>query len=69
MMELKWIISAQTDVQPYLEELRQRIPLVREEQRVITQRTHSESDLLEIEQILQRRDLSQRDSVRDGVRC
>jgi len=51
-MELQRVISAQTDIQPRLEKLFQWIPLVRQEERVVAQRTHRDPDLLQIKQIL-----------------
>lgn len=51
-MELQGVVSAQTNIQPCLEEIRQGVPLVREEQSVIAQRTHSDANLLQIEEIL-----------------
>ena len=44
-MELQRVIRAETNVQPNLEEIRQRIPLVSQKQRVITQRAHRQSNL------------------------
>jgi len=52
-MELQRVISTQADIQPSLEELFQRIPLICQEERIIAQRTHRDPDLLQIEQILQ----------------
>lgn len=67
-VELQRIISAQTDVQPYFEEIRQRVPLVRQEQRVVAQRTHGQPDLLQVIQILQSRHFAQEDAVRNRMR-
>ena len=52
-MELQRIIGTQRNVQTGLEEVRQGISLVGKEERVVTERTHRNADLLEIEQILQ----------------
>lgn len=51
-MHLQRIIRAQTDIQADLEELGERVPLVLEEERVITERTHRHADLLEVEEVL-----------------
>ena len=51
-MELQRVIGAQADIQPLLEKLFQRIPLVRQEEHVVAQRTHRDPDLLQIKQIL-----------------
>jgi hypothetical protein len=67
-VELQRIVCAQADIEPRLEEIRERVPLVREEESVVAQRAHGDSDLLEIEQVLQRGDLAEQDSMRDGVR-
>ena len=48
-VELKRIVRAQANVEPCLEEIWQRIPLVREEQRVVAQRAHGDADLFEVE--------------------
>lgn len=66
-MELQRIVRAQADIQPNLEEIRQRVPLVRQEQRIITERTHRKTDLLEIEEILESGDLAEEDSMGNGV--
>ena len=68
-MELQRIVSTQTNVEASLEEIRKRIPLVSQEQRVVAQRTHRNTDLLEIKQILQRRDLTKQDSMGYGMGC
>ena len=67
-VELQRVVGAQTDVQTDLEEVGQRVPLVRQEQRVVTQRAHRKANLLKVEQILERGDLAQQYAVRDGVR-
>jgi len=51
-MELQGIIGAQADIQPRLEKLPQWVPLVRQEERVVAQRTHCDPDLLQIKQVL-----------------
>ena len=48
-VELKRVVRAQANVEPCLEEIRQGIPLKREEQRVIAQRAHGDADLFEVE--------------------
>ena len=57
-VKLQRIVRAQTNVQPNLEELLQRIPLISEEQSVVAERAHSEAYLSEVEEVLQRWDLS-----------
>jgi hypothetical protein len=44
------------------------VPLVRQEQSIITKRRHGDTDLLQIEKVLKRWDLAQKDTVRNGVR-
>ena len=51
-VELQRVIAAQADIQPDLEEIRQRVSLVRQEQRVVAQRAHGDADLLEVEEVL-----------------
>lgn len=51
-VELERIISAQADVQPGLEKIWEWIALIREKQGVVTQRTHRETNLPQIEKIL-----------------
>lgn len=67
-MELQRVVRAQADIQANLEEIRQWVPLVRQEQRVVAQRAHRKTDLLQVEKILQGGDLTQQDAMRDGVR-
>ena len=67
-VELERVVGAQADVEADLEEVRERVALVREEERVVAQRAHREPDLLEVEEVLQRRHLAQQDTVRDRVR-
>lgn len=66
-MKLQRVICTQTDVEPHFEKVRQRVPFVSQEQGIVAQRTHGQSDLLQIEQILQCWNLAEEDSVRDGV--
>lgn len=66
-MELQWVIRAQADVQTRLEEVRERVPLIRQEQGVVAEWAHRDTNLLQVEQVLQRRDLPQGNAVRDGV--
>ena len=66
-MELQRVVGAQANVQPCSEKLRQRVPLVRQEQRVVAQRAHGDADLLQVEQVLECGHLSQENPVRDGV--
>ena len=51
-MELQRVVGAQADIQSGLEELLQRIPLIRQEKRVVAQRAHRNPDLLQVKQIL-----------------
>ena len=67
-MELERIIRTQADVQPHLEEVRKGVALVCQEEGVIAERTHSEPNLLQIEQVLERGDLAEEYAVGDGVR-
>lgn len=53
-MELKRVVRAQANVEPSLEEIGKRIPLIREEQRIVAQRAHGDANLFEVKQILQR---------------
>lgn len=62
-MELQWIVCAKTNIEPSLEEIWKGIPLIREEQSIIAQWTHCNSDLFEIEEILQCGDFTQKDPV------
>lgn len=66
-MHLERIIRAQTNIQPHFEELLDRISLVCEEERVIAQGAHRHPDLLQVEEVLERRDFAEQDPVRDGV--
>lgn len=58
-MELQRVVRAQANVQADLEEVGQWVPLVRQKQRVVTQRAHRKANLLEVEQILERGNLAQ----------
>ncbi len=51
-MKLQGIVRAQADIQSRLEEIRERIPLIRQKQRVVTQGAHRYPNLLEVEQVL-----------------
>jgi len=63
-MELQGIIGTQTNVQADFKEIRQRIPLVREEQRIIAEWRHGQTYLLQIKQILKSGDLAEQNPVR-----
>lgn len=67
-MELQRIIRTQTDVQAYVEEVWERIPFIRKEERVVAERAHSDANLLEVEEVLQSRHFSKKNAVRDRVR-
>ena len=67
-VELERVVGAEADVQADLEEVRERVALVREEERVVAERAHREPDLLEVEEVLQRGYLPEEDAVRDRVR-
>ncbi len=67
-MKLQRIVRTQTDVQPYLEKIREWIPFVRQEQAVVAERRHRDPNLLQIEEVLQCWDLAKEDTVRDRVR-
>ena len=51
-VELQRVVGAQADIQANLEEVGQRVPFIRQEQRIVAQRAHRNTDLLEIEKIL-----------------
>ena len=63
-MELQGIVGAQTNVQADFEEIRQRIPLVCEEQRIIAEWRHGQTYLLQIKQVLKSGDLAEQNPVR-----
>lgn len=67
-MELQWIISTETDTQPAGEVLGQWITVVVQEQAVVTQRRHGNTDLCQVVQILQYRHLPQQQPVRNILR-
>jgi len=48
-MELQGIIGAQTHVQPDFEEIWEWVALICQEQRIITQGTHSQPNLFQVE--------------------
>jgi hypothetical protein len=52
-MELKRVISTQADVEARLEKVGERISFVSQEQGVVAQRAHRESNLFQIKEILQ----------------
>ena len=62
-MELQRVVRTQTHIQPYLEKVRKRVPLVRQEQRVVAQRAHGQPDLFQVEKVLQGGDFTQEDAV------
>lgn len=62
-VELKRIVSTQTNVQSNLEEIRQRVPLICQKQCIIAERTHCDADLLQVEQVLKCRNLAEQNSV------
>ncbi len=64
-VELERVICTQAHVEADLEEVWERVALVREEERVVAERAHREANLLEVEEILQRGHLAQQDAVRD----
>jgi len=63
-VELQGVVRAQTNVQADFEEIRQRIPLVREEQRIIAEWRHGQTYLLQVKQILESRDLAEQNPMR-----
>ena len=67
-VELQRIVRTQADIQSSFEILRQWVPLIGQEERVVAQRTHRDADLLQIKKILKSRDLTKQDAVGDGVR-
>jgi hypothetical protein len=62
-MKLQWIIGTQTNVQSNFVEVRERIPFVSKEQRIVAQRTHGDTDLRQIEQVLQCRHLAKQNAM------
>ena len=66
-VELQRVIRAETDVQPGLEKVGERVAFVSQEQGVVAQRAHCHTYLLQIEEVLQRRDLPQENTVGDGM--
>ena len=67
-MELKRIISTQTDIESAMEEGREGVALVVEEKRVVGQRRHGNTHLRQVEQVLKRWHLAEKNSVRDTKR-
>lgn len=67
-VKLQRIVRAQADIQTSLEKVRKRVPFVGQEERVIGQRAHCDTDLLEVEQILECGYLAEENAVGDGVR-
>ena len=57
-VELQRVVCAQAHVEPCFEKVRQRVSLEREEERVVAQRAHGDTDLFEVKKVLQRRDLT-----------
>ena len=53
------ITCGKGDVQAGPEEILERVAFIREEERVIAERRHGEADLLEVEQVLERRNLAE----------
>ena len=51
-LELQWVVRAQANIEPRLEEVRQRISFIRKEESIVAQRAHSNADLFEVEQVL-----------------
>ncbi|KAH9845790.1 hypothetical protein Tdes44962_MAKER01222, partial [Teratosphaeria destructans] len=65
--ELQWIVGGQAHVQAAAEVLQERISFVGQEQCIIGQRTHRDTNLLQIEDILQQRHLAKQQTVADAV--
>ena len=65
--ELQWVICRQGDVEPSLQILGERISVVREKERIIAQRRHCNADLVEIEDVLQKRHLSEHETMAYAV--
>lgn len=51
-VKLERVVGAQAYVQPGLEKVWEWVPLIREKQSVVTQRTHRETNLPQIEKVL-----------------
>jgi hypothetical protein len=67
-VELQGVVRAQTHVQSDFEKVRQRVPLVCEEQRIIAQWRHGQSYLLEVKQVLESGHLAEQNPVGYGMR-
>lgn len=52
-VELQRVISTQRDAEPARQELRQRVAVVVQEQRVVAQRGHGDGDLSQVVQVLE----------------
>lgn len=65
--KLQRIIGGQGHVEPTLEEAGARVLVVRQEQRVVTERRHCDADLVQVVEVLQQRHLAQQDTVADAV--
>ena len=66
-VELQRVVCAQTDVQPNLEEVWERVSLVSQEECVVTERAHGQADLLQVEKVLESRDLAKEDTMGDRM--
>ena len=67
-MKLKGIVRGQTYAQPSSKVLWKRIAMVVEEKRVVAERWHRDADLRQVVQILEHRDFSQQQAVRNILR-
>lgn len=65
--ELQRVIGGQGDVEPSLQILGERVSVVREKEGIIAQGRHSNADLVEIEDVLQKRHLSEHETMAYAV--
>jgi len=66
-MELKRIVGTQANIQSRLEEIRKGVSFICQEEGIVAQRAHRDSNLLQVEQILKSGYFTQQDSVRDRM--
>lgn len=64
-MELQWVVGGQRYDQTSAVEFRQRIAVIVQEERVVRQRRHGDTDLRQIVEVLQHRRLTQQQAVSD----
>lgn len=62
-VKLEWIVGTQADIQACVEEHGKWVTFIRQEERVIADWTHSETDLFQEVQVLQRRNFAEQYSM------